>query len=530
MSRFKGGTVNITSEILILPGFQEGLSRRGAWFACTLSSKKFLHNIKKRNKYMLRYVVREPDSPTPLSDGEIFHLVNKISFSFDQYKSNLQRMEMQYADIRKRGKLNAFIYLLGILTVRWYWWIFLTRGEMSLYNHRNAINLHKVLRTENIEARIWDRGKNPQWVKILNRTWEHYDSLEGSGLEKYDNMIQWANGKSEEEGEYGKIAEAYSDIKRKFTGLSLFAEILPTTLVQRLAFFFNRSLPLPLPDNIHEIRNLSLHLENCIPMKEKKEEPLFNRVDGNAVELFLLASKSGDPVCVADREPLQLAGTLTRAGNMKSRGKELKVILHVGTEEERTALLSGRNRLALQIRILNAALDTIRQSETLICYYMKEYLPVRLRQFRTMYPFRSRLHGLFPWLFITNGIPVASILAVVWLFIDPYYDRKFLVNYDSYFSSILKTLNFSYRNLSVEVKLNRGLGEVNRLIKSGREKGFRDSILSLNRLALPVSLMDRVLFNNLTMETDQLRDSAREANNFTTIPGSLLYGEAGHDQ
>ncbi len=36
--------------------------------------------------------------------------------------------------------------------------------------------------------------------------------------------------------------------------------------------------------------------------------------------------------------------------------------------------------------------------------------------------------------------------------------------------------------------------------------------------------MDRALFNNLTMETNQLKDAETEANNFTTIPLELLDG------
>lgn len=532
MARFSCRTEDISADVLILPGFQEGLSQRGSWFACTTRSRDFVKQLSRQKKYILRYVIYEPESPSPLSDGELYHLINNITFSFDQYKTILYRMEMQYRDIRKRGKLNALIYILGILTVRWYWWIFLTRGEMSLYNNHNAGKLKKIIRIDNILSRIWKRGKNGSLTDALNATWTYYRSLKGDGLEKYKAVSDWAKKKAEESGEYNKIAEAYEDIINKFTGRSLYTEMLPTGFFQRIRFFFNKSFPLPLPDNIHAVRNLSEAIE-APESNAVRESPLCcedNRADGNIIELYLLATKKGDPLCVADKEPLQLAGTLTRAGNMRKADRDLKIVLHVGTERERESLLKGENRSILQTRILNAALDTIRQGETILCYYMKEILPVYYRQYRAMYPFRSRLHSLFPWLFITNGIPVASILAAVWLFIDPYYEGKFMQNYSRYYNRILETLDLSYHNLSIEVKFDCALGHVNSLIRTDKGgRGFRETLNDINRFALPVSIMDRVLFNNLTMETDQLKNAMREANNFTTIPRHLLGREVSRE-
>jgi len=532
MARFSCKTVDISSDVLILPGFNEGLSQRGAWFACSVRPENFVKNFHRNKKYILRYEIHEPDSKAPLSDGEIYHLVNNITFSLDQYKSLLHRMEMQYCDIRKRGKLNAFIYIMGILTVRWYWWIFLTRGEMSLINNQNAIKLKKIVRMDNILSRLWKRGEKSTLTAALNETCSYYNSLGGNGLDKYIQIIKWSEKKSELSPEFLKIKEAYEAILKKFTGNSLYTEILPTSFFQRIQFFFHRSFPLPLPDNIHSIRNLDEQIEQTIPDKSRRENIICenNKVEGNIIELYLLASKEGDPVCVADKEPLQLAGTLTRATNMRQSDRELKIILHVGSEKEQLSLLSGKNRTALQARVLNAALDTIRQGESMLSYYMKEILPVYYKRVRVMYPFRSRLHSLFPWLFITNGIPIASVLAVVWLFIDPYYEGKFMQNYTRYYNRILETLDLSYHNLTIEVVYDCALGEVNQHIKKNLDnRGFRDSISYINHFALPVSIMDRVLFNNLTMETSQLDSAKKEANSFTTIPLHLLSEEAVHE-
>jgi len=535
MSRFSCRTEDISVKVLILPGFQEGLSKRGAWFAFCINGNEYIKQFKKNKKYIVRYEVYEPISQNSLSDGEIFHLINNITFSFDQYKNLLKRMEMQYKDIRKRGKLNAFIYLIGILTVRWYWWIFLTRGEMSLNNYQNSVKLKKVIKSENIVSRYWKRGNNSDFQNSINEVTEFYMTLTGNSLGKYKELLLWASGKAGQtkdpvKGEsYINIQEAYNQIIKKFTGHSLYTTLLPTNFIQRVIFFFNRSFSLPMPDNIYSIRNLSKTLKNKetsstskIPIIDTEE----NKVDGNIIELYLLASKNGDPVCVADKEPLQLAGTLTRAVNMDKWDNNLKILLHVGTNKEKRSLTTGKNSQFLQKRILNASLDTIRQSETLLCYYMKEILPVFYKRIRVMYPFRSRLHSLFPWLFITNGIPVASVLAAVWLFIDPYYEGKFMENYTRYYNRILDTLDLSYHNLSISVKTDSALGHINKIIEeNSNNKAFRDAIGDINQFALPVSLMDRALFNNLTMETDQLKNAKSEANSFTTIPLQLLKEE-----
>ena len=91
------------------------------------------------------------------------------------------------------------------------------------------------------------------------------------------------------------------------------------------------------------------------------------------------------------------------------------------------------------------------------------------RKYQAQFPFRSRLHSLFPWLFITNGVPAASILAGVWLFIDPYYTSKFQRGYQKYFNGILESVDWAYHNIIIKVEVNTALGWVN---GSVRDKSY----------------------------------------------------------
>ena len=527
-------TLDITVDVVILPGYNEGLSRRGAWFAHVLETRSLLKKVHPGKKHVLRYLVNEPDSKNPMSDAEIDHLLNEITSALDQYRSSLERLEMQYRDIRKRGKLNALIYLLGILTVRWYWWIFLTRGEMSFNNSLNAADYERAQKTTAVISRFWERAESPASRKVLNETCEIYKGLPGAPLYKYRELRDYALKKINTDGTgedtaaaWLLVARGYRGIIRKLTGKSLLTEMLPKSFGERLIFFFQRSYRVPEPECIFPVRNLNLDLEQ--PPVHNTGRCIIgrNRVDGNIMEIYALASRSGPPVCIPVKQAMHTASFLTRTENVRRTDSRLEVILHVGSDEERQGLLGtgescraneGR-RLELLSRIQNASLDTVRQNEALLSYYMKEQLPVLYRRFQVQYPFRSRLHGLFPWLFITNGIPIASVLAGVWLFIDPYYTLKFQNEYDRYFSRILEGIDWSYHNLVIRVETDPALGYVNERIRQSRDgEGFRDVAAEIGRYALPVSVMDRVVLNNLTMETRQLDDFKKEANNFTTLP------------
>ena len=546
MVSYSEETLDITLDIVILPGFSEGLSQRGAWFAHTPEIKTLLKQLKPGKSYVLRYTVHEPDSETPLSDGEIDHLLNSITTSIDQYRSILERLELQYKDIRKRGKLNALIYILGILTVRWYWWIFLTRGEMSFNNSLNGKHRDGAVKTWNIITRFWEKGKNSSFKVVLNRTVSDYKKLPGDPLNKYRLLRDEALSQSrvtdipeEERKAWKRVAQAYRAIISKMTGRSMVTKMLPTNFGERVIYFFQRSYKIPEPDSIFPVRNLEMKIQAPPVLEKIKDRNIAgrNRINGNKTELYLLATRQGEPVCVPSRGANPMGETLARSEIIRRTHENLEVVLHVGTGEELNNLLglgeqsrmTMEKKTALHSRLQNAFLDTNRQSEAITAYYLKEYLPVMYRNFQVHYPFRSRLHSLFPWLFITNGIPVASILAGVWLFIDPYYTSKFQKEYNKYFSGILDSVDWAYHNIEIHVKVNNSLGWINNIIRNKENPSpYRDLAGELGKLALPVSVIDRIILNNLTGETRQLNDFRREANNFTSLP---LYffrdGEAG---
>ncbi|MGQ9631930.1 MAG: hypothetical protein ACUVXI_16705 [bacterium] len=547
MASYSQETRDITVDVVILPGFSEGLSRRGAWFAHTMDANSFVRKFLPNRGHVVRYVVYEPTSSVPLSDAEIDHLINKITSAQDQYRSELERLELSYKDTRRDGKLNALLYILGILTIRWYWWIFITRGEASFNNQQNALMGEYAANTRNFFTRFWERGRDPVMRGVLDEIVALYRELDVDPLRKYmilrnhaskQAMLSQLNGDRLKAGAYRRVEQGYREIIKKSTGRSLIVKILPTNFWQRISHFFLQTFKVPEPESVYPVRDLSKDISAGLTRDDIliKDSKILggNRADGNIFELYLLATKRGDPICVPAKDAFYLSEALARAETIRERDLPMEMLLHVGTERERRALLGfnaadsidrEKQRL-IHKRLQNAALDTTRQGEAIISYYLREIVSVYYRQYQMMYPFRSRLHSLFPWLFILHGIPVASALAAVWLFVDPYYQGKIQGQYRNYFSKMLEGVNWAYHNVVIHVKRNPALGYINqKILRNEDGKAYRDIIRDINECALPVSLMDRAILNDLTTETPQLRDFQREANDFTTIPLSFYRGD-----
>ena len=371
---------------------------------------------------------------------------------------------------------------------------------------------------------------------------EKYSRLEGEPLKKYALLRDFAGEKalffkdSKETGCFWAMAAGgYREIIKKLTSHSYVTALLPTSFYQRILYFFLRTFKVPKPESIFSVRNLSIQINISGPeyqieedLSTEKEIRGFNTAEGNIFELYLMASKCGDPVCVPLQEPYDFTTTLARSEIIRDRDLPLEIILHVGTFREMELLTRYRGGAGggVHKRLQNAALDTRRQNEALLGYYYRERISTFYKEYKVRYPFRSRLHSLFPWLFIINGIPVASLLAGVWLFLDPYYQGKQLRNYNNYYTRMLEGVDWAYHNVSIRIRCNHALGHINRMIRDKTNPCvFREVVKEINECALPVSIMDRALLNNLTTETMQLKDFQREDNNFTTIPLNFIGGE-----
>ena len=136
-------------------------------------------------------------------------------------------------------------------------------------------------------------------------------------------------------------AEGYRGIIGKLTGKSMVTQMLPTTFAERFIFFFQKSFHIPEPDTVFPARNLDYNLGQAI-VPPTVQTPVIsgrNRVDGNKIELYLMATKTGDPVCIPAREPGNFTDNLARSEIIRKNQRPLEVILHVGSKDERRRLL-----------------------------------------------------------------------------------------------------------------------------------------------------------------------------------------------
>jgi len=546
MASYAQVTKDIDIPVIVLPGFQEGVSSRGAWFIHLQEIDSIIRKFSHNRQHVVRYVVYEPSSIAPLSDAEINHIINRYTGDLDRFRTQLEQLELAYSDTRKQGKLNALLYIFGILTIRWYWWIFITSGERSFNNKQNELLGEYANNTKKYLIRFWERGSNKEIKRVLDQIVERYNDLKEEPLTKYMILRDYAaeqakraktRGDKHSFKAYKLIEDGYRSVITKLTDKSMLIKILPSSFWRRIAYFFLRTFNIPLPESILPVRNLNKDIR--IQQNEENESINYknkkiigtNKVNGNILELYLLATKMKDPICVISKDSYAVLEAISRGETIREKDIPLEVFLHVGTQKEKNILLGHNSDNVVKIekehllhqRIQNATLDVNFQNEAYYGYFNREYISLYYRQYKMAYPFRSRLHNMFPWLFIMHGIPMASALAAVWLFVDPYYSAKQQKNYSAYYSRMIEGSRLGYHNIVIKVMQNPALGFINdKISKNDSGKVYRDIIKDINECALPVDIADRAVLNNLTTETSQLNDFRREANDFTFIPISFL--------
>jgi len=536
---------HIERVVLVLPGFNQGRGKRGAWFAWTEKTEDFFRRFS-RGYYTVKYAVFEPKSEYPLSDGELQHLTEEISSRENAYSTLLHFEETlggMGRSLRNQGIRGLFLYLMMVLSVKQFWIIILLWPQTFLANFINYFRLRIVRRTRKVISSFWQRGKDPALMGALNEAKEIYRSLDlnlsrAEPLRKYQYLRDYFKRRRGEETDpekarvYELVEEAYRDIIAQLTGESLLLKIVPRGIGERIINFFHITEQFPYPDNIFAVRNLYRSLSLPTSISESKVVGRNEKVEANSLEMFLLHTKSGEGIVIPcpQESALSLIFRAETFESIQRRNLPLEVVLYVGKEEEREALL-GFNPLSPKqlsskrmedtgMRIQNALLDTFRQEDSLLSYYFRE-LPSVYRKWRWKHPlylWNNLVHLGFPWLFISHGIPAFAIVACTWIFWDSLWNSQDGVRWQSYFQNLLEGVDKAYHNVNLRVMVHSGLGDINVTIKEGGSESYRDALERIEEYHFPRKFRDMVLLNSIAIETSQLNDFQREANDFTTLP------------
>jgi len=536
---------HIRRVVLVVPGFNQGRGKRGAWFAWTQKTEDFFRRFS-RSWYTVKYEIFEPESQFPLSDGELQFLTQKISSREEAYSTLLYFQEIlggMGKNLRKEGIRGLFLYLMMILSIKQFWIIILLRPQTLLANFINYFHLKIVGRTREIVARFWQRGENPELIKALSEAKEVYANLDSDPLRteplcKYQYLRDYFKKRRREEKDkekaevYELVEEAYRDIISQLTGESLLLKIVPKGTRERIINFFHITEKFPYPDNIFAVRNLYRNLSSPTSISQSKVIGRTERVDGNNLEMFLLRTKEGGGIVIPcpGENILSLVFQAETFENIQRRNLPLEAVLYVGRDEEKEALLGFnpinsrefhlQKRKETGMRIQNALLDTFRQQDSLISYYLRELPAVYGKRMwrHPLYLWYNLVHLGFPWLFISHGIPAFAIVACTWIFWDSLWASQQRIRWRDYFQNLIEGVDKAYHNMNLRVMVHSGLGDVNAAIKAGGVEGYRDVLEKIEEYHFPRKFRDMVLLNNITMESTQLKDFQREANDFTTLP------------
>jgi hypothetical protein len=531
--------------VLVLPGFNQGRGKRGAWFAWTEKTEDFFRRFW-RGWYTVKYEIFEPENEFPLSEGELQHLTQEITSSEQAYASLLHFQEVMGgmgSSLRKRGIRGLFLYLMMVLSVKQFWIIILLWPQTFLTNFINYFRWRRVRRTNSIVSSFWQRGEKPELVEVLTEAKEIYarlndDPSQAEPLRKYQYLRDYFKKRRGEEKQkekascYELVEQAYRDIISQLTGDSLLLKIVPKTTWERIVNFFHVTEQFPYPDNIFAIRNLSRDLSSYTFVSQSEVIGRDTKVEGNNLEMFLLRTKTGGGIIIPcpSENVLSLIFRAETFENIQRKNLPLEAVLYVGREEEKKALLdfdllkteelNTRGVERAGIRIQNALLDTFRQEESLISYYLRELPAVygKQRWRHPLYLWGNLVHLGFPWLFIANGVPAFAVVACTWIFWDYLWNSQDQVRWRNYFDNLLEGIDKAYHNMNLKIMVHSGLGEVNASIKITGLASYGDVLEKIEEYHFPRKFRDMVLLNAITQETTQLKDFQREANDFTTLP------------
>ncbi|MEA1965537.1 MAG: hypothetical protein U9O41_10520, partial [Candidatus Aerophobetes bacterium] len=340
--------------VLVLPGFNQGRGKRGAWFAWTEKTEDFFRRFS-RGYRTVDYEIFEPESSFPLSEGELQHLAQEISSRENAYSALLYLGETlggMGKSLRNRGIRGLFLYLMMILSVKQFWIIILLWPHTLLANFVNYLHLRIVGRGRKIVSSFWQRGEAPELVKALTEAKEIYrnldsDPLRAEPLRKYQYLRDYFKKRRQSEDDPGKVEtfelveQAYRDIITQLTGESLLLKILPKGTGERIINFFHITTPLPYPDNIFAVRNLYRNLSLPTTISQGEVIGRDRKVDSNHLEMFLLRTKAGEGVVIPCRgeNVLSLTFRAETFENIQRRNLSLEAVLYVGRDEEKEALL-----------------------------------------------------------------------------------------------------------------------------------------------------------------------------------------------
>jgi hypothetical protein len=525
----------VSTELLILPGMGEGYAKRGSAWAWILPWREFVKHL--NPKAIRNYVVYEVAAPTwyRTSDGEMMMLIGRIATAQEEFLAQLEAYAklMFGRALRRRAMLDLVLYVLAILSIAFYWIIYLLIPDYIFTGRISSWKLKKAKVLERTE-RFWRMSRDEPLIEAVTDIWAQYASRSGSPMERYEELARYAESRAKENPAYAKVARAYRDILAHLRRDSPALASVPIhNWKGRLLIWLEKFPIVPDPENVFPVRFDQPDRTDRI--WTPRTLLLERRISPTRQELYLLWGKQEMPVVVPNLEYTYPLRSLWRATLLASGDEPLDFILHVGSEDERTALFAATPELPesathdrireVVSRIQNAALDTLRSDEAYLAYHLAAWPGafggwMSLAMLRLGWdrgdPFRNFVSWTFPWLFFANALPMQAIIAASWLFVSPVLAELDVREAQQYFARSLAGLHVGYRNVRLRPVVNEALGEVNEKLRSGAD--WHEVVEDINLSALPPRLLHHAIFNAIATETDQLILGRREANNFIALP------------
>ncbi|MCS7242318.1 hypothetical protein [Candidatus Caldatribacterium sp.] len=229
----------IRIPLYVLPARLSGWYEDEAWVACPpYDLRELARKLPKRGAFILLWELYAPPSPSPLSEGEIEHILTTLEDTIGEFLYSLAFYEKIARNYRFMFFLCLVAYIIGLLSVNTWWFIWFRQPYLAFTGVDNWWKRKQFSRFTHCRFQEISRGEDVQRQEMLAEVLSFFRSLSPGDPEYLEKMIAFAREKEREHSAFSEIRRAYEYLRKREKDKSYFLKRVPHTLWTKVKRFF----------------------------------------------------------------------------------------------------------------------------------------------------------------------------------------------------------------------------------------------------------------------------------------------------
>ncbi|MEN3184654.1 MAG: hypothetical protein ABDK93_06645 [Atribacterota bacterium] len=242
----KGSLVNwrknlteVKVPLYVLPARLSGWYEDGAWVASSpLSLGELARKLQKKEAFVLLWELYMPPAPSPLSEGEVAHILTALENAIEEFLYSLSFYEKLARNYRFMFSLCLVAYIIGLLSVNTWWFIWFRQPYLALTGIDNWWKRKRFSCLTRCEFQGILQGEDEKRQQALAEVSSFFQSLDPGDPEYLEKMIAFAKGKEKENPAFSEIRRAYEHLRKREREKSYFLKRIPHTSWAKVKRFF----------------------------------------------------------------------------------------------------------------------------------------------------------------------------------------------------------------------------------------------------------------------------------------------------